>query len=90
MPELAPGQPEVLCGQLAHKVDAQENHLSHKEEVVVQQVHRHPKGEQAVTILINGLVQRPEQVGEQRYHIHKVVEEHIVHCKAGKRVQAGT
>ena len=43
-----------------------------------------------MTILINGLVQRPEQVGEQRHHIHKVVEEHVVHRKAGKRVQAGT
>ena len=90
MPELAHGQSEVLCGQFAHKVDAQENHLPHKEEIVVQQVHRHPEGEQAVTVFINGLVQRPEQVGEQRHHIHKVVEEHIVHCKAGKRVQAGT
>ena len=90
MPELAPGQPEVLGGQLAHKVDTQENDLSHKEEVVVEQVHRHPEGEQAVTVFINGFVQRPEQVGEQRHHIHKVVEEHVVHRKAGKRVQAGT
>ena len=90
MPELARSQPEVLGGQLAHKVDAQENDLSHKEEIVVEQVYRHPEGEQAVTILINGFVQRPEQVGEQRHHIHKVVEEHVVHRKAGKRVQAGT
>mgnify|MGYP000635867168 CR=1 FL=1 len=90
MPEFAPGQPEVLGGQLAHKVDTQENDLSHKEEVVVEQIHRHPEGEQAVTIFINGLVQRPEQVGEQSHHIHKVVEEHVVHRKAGKRVQAGT
>ena len=90
LPELAPGQPEVLGSQLAHKVDTQENDLSHKEEVVVQQVHRHPEGEQAVTVFINGLVQRPEQIGEQRHHIHKVVEEHVVHRKAGKRVQAGT
>lgn len=90
MPELAPGQPEVLGSQFAHKVDTQENDLSHKEEVVVEQIHRHPEGEQAVTVFINGLVQRPEQIGEQRHHIHKVVKEHVVHRKAGKRVQAGT
>ena len=90
MAELAPGQPEVLGGQLAHKVDAQKEHLSHKEEVVIEQVHRHPEGEQAVTILINGFVQRPEQVREQRHHIHKVVEEHVVHRKAGKGIQHRT
>ena len=83
------GSPFFWLSELAHKVDAQENDLSHKEEIVVEQVHRHPEGEQAVTVLINGLVQRPEQVGEQRHHIHKVVEEHVVHRKAGKRVQTG-
>ena len=84
------GQAVVAGSELAHKVDGQEHHLPGKEEVVVEQVHRHPEGKQPVALVVHGLVQRPQQVREQRHHIHKVVEEHVVHRKAGQCIQAGT
>ena len=36
-----------------------------------------PEGKQPVALVVHGLVQRPQQVREQRHHIHKVVEEHV-------------
>ena len=84
------GQAVVAGSELAHKVDGQEHHLPGKKEVVVEQVHRRPEGKQPVTLVVHGLVQRPQQIREQRHHIHKVVEEHVVHRKAGQCIQAGT
>ena len=59
-------------------------------EVVVEKVHRHPEGKPAVLVFIKHFVQRPQQIREQGHHVHKVVEENVVHRKAGEGVKAGT
>ena len=35
----------------------------------------------------HGIIQRFEHVGEQRHNVQKVVKEHVVHRKAGERIQ---
>ena len=55
--EEAGREPKLPGGELADEVDDKEEHLPHKEKVVVEQVHRHPEGEPSVAALVNGLIQ---------------------------------
>ena len=89
-PELFCSETEVPCAELADEVDGQKYHLTDEEEVVVDKVHRHPERKPAAAVVVKGLVQRPQQIREQRHHIYKVVEEHIVYRKAGEGIQAGS
>ena len=89
-PELFCSETEVPCAELADEVDGQKYHLTDEEEVVVDKVHRHPERKPAAAVIVKGLVQRPQQIREQRHHIYKVVEEHIVYRKAGEGIQTGS
>ena len=83
-------EPELPGGELAGEVDDKEEHLPHKEEVVVEQVHRHPEGEPTVAVLVDGLIQCPEHPGEEGQHIDEVVEEDVVQPPARKGVESRT
>ena len=58
------------CAELADEVDGQKHHLTDEEEVVVDKVHRHPERKPAAAVVVKGLVQRPQQIREQRHHIY--------------------
>ena len=79
----------VPGADLADEVDDEEEHLPHKEEVVVEQVDRHPEREGPVPMLIERFVQRRQHPREESHHVYKVVEEDVVDRKAREGVEAG-
>ena len=87
--EQPPGQPDLPGGDLAGKVDDEEHHLPHKEEIVVQQVDGHKKGEQPPAAAVDALIQGPQHPGEQGHHVDEVVEKDVVDPKPRKGIQAG-
>lgn len=71
----------------ADKINHQKHGLPGKKEIVVEQVDRNPKRECTVPAVQHSVIQRFEHVGEQRHNVQKVVKEHVVHRKAGERIQ---
>ena len=75
--------------QHAEEVEDQEHRLPGEEEVVVDEVQRHPEGEGAPPAVQHRVVQRSQQIGEQRHHVEKMIEKDVIDRKARECVQAG-
>ena len=74
--------------QHAEKVDDEKDRLPGKEKVVVEQIHRHPEREVTFFAIDDRIIQRRQHVWKQRHNVQKVVEEDVVHRKAGEGIQA--
>ena len=85
--EIPQANAPILDGQPQEKVNHAEYYLSHEEIIVHKTAGKNQQSEHAAPLSGHVFIQRPQEQRENDDGLVKVVEEDIVHRKAGERIE---